>query len=82
MPRITVWDVEQRRRVRTLGGDPPPDVGDPSPALVPFAGPADIGLIAVDPAGEHVAALTGVPGSRPPPTSWRGTRTRAGSCSM
>ena len=30
---ITVWDVERRRRVRTLGGDPPADVGDPNPLL-------------------------------------------------
>ena len=57
---LTVWNVDQRRRVRTVGGDPP---ADPSPALVPFAVTADIGLFAVDPAGEHLAALTGVPGA-------------------
>jgi WD40 repeat protein len=60
---ITVWDVEQRRRVRTLGGDPPANVGDPNVLVTPVVGRAEVRLVAVDPAGQHVAAVTLVPGS-------------------
>jgi WD40 repeat protein len=60
---VTVWDTELPHVVRTLGGDLPADAANPKRMLVGLSSGPVVFRVAVDPAGESVAALREVPGS-------------------
>jgi WD40 repeat protein/DNA-binding SARP family transcriptional activator/class 3 adenylate cyclase/energy-coupling factor transporter ATP-binding protein EcfA2 len=59
---ITVWDTQGPRQVRTMGGHPPPDVGDPS--LIVVGGPADVQMLRVDAGGRTAAIAIPTPGGQ------------------
>src|SRR5262245_29344999 len=72
---ITVWDTRGPRQVRTLGGHPPLNVGDPS--LVVVGGPADGGMLRVDRAGDTAAMTMPTPGGEDV-EAWRSEERRVG----